>query len=97
MANVEVVLAEPFRVGAITYSWVGGFDNESEMAELAIDAGMITVIGRTYTFPEVPDFKVTSKAKAIEYLKDNPEYLKTVITPLVKEYLENTHDTSSEE
>ena len=90
------LFSEPFRVGAITYSWTGGFDNESEMAELAIDAGIIKVTGRTYTFPELPDFKVTSKAKAIEHLKNNPEYLQNVITPLVKEYLENTHDTSSE-
>lgn len=90
-------LAMPFKVGTITYSWLGGFDTESELADLAIDAGIITVVGRTYTFPELPDFKVTSKAKAIEHLKNNPEYLQSVIKPKITEYLAKTFDTTSVE
>lgn len=91
-------LAMPFKVGAITYSWLGGFDIESELADLALDANIITKIGNTYTFPEIEmTSKIVGKTKAIQFLKDNPEYLQSIIKPKVTEYLAKTFDTTSVE
>lgn len=84
-------MAPPFKVGTIVYNWETGFDLFSEIADLAIEFGVIELVGRTYTFPELPDFKVVGKANAIQYLKDNPEYTKTVIEPLVQKCLSNTN------
>ncbi len=84
-------MAPPFKVGTIVYNWENGFDLFSEVADLAIEFGIIKNEGRTYFFPEVPDFKVVGKSNAVDYLKDNAEYTKTVIEPLVAEYLKNTN------
>jgi len=80
-------LAPPFKVGTIIYNWDNGFDLFSEVGELAIEFGIIKNEKTSYFFPEVENFKAVGKKKAIEYLKDNPEYTKTVIEPLLTEYL----------
>lgn len=93
-------LAEAFKVGTVVYSWENGFDLFSEMADLAIEFGIIRNEGKTYFFPESGDFKVVGKKKAIEYLKDNPEYTKTTIQPLVEDYLKKVNlrkDETTEE
>ena len=60
-------------------------------ADLAIEFGVIKKEGNSYYFPEVEDFKVVGKNKAVEYLKDNPDYTRETIEPLVKEVLNNTN------
>lgn len=82
-------LAPPFKVGTIVYNWETGFDLFSEVADLAIEFGIIKNEGKTYFFPEVENFKAVGKKKAIEYLKDNPEYTKSVIEPLLTKYLDS--------
>lgn len=83
-------LAAPFKVGTVVYKWGVGFDFFSEVAELAIEFGIIRNEGKSYYFPELDEMKVVGKKKAIEYLKDNPEYTKAVIEPKVKEYLQSS-------
>ena len=83
-------MAPPFKVGTIVYNWETGFDLFSEIADLAIEFGVIKKEGNSYFFPEVENFKVVGKGKAVEYLKDNPEYTKQTIEPLVKEVLDRT-------
>lgn len=80
-------LSSPFKVGTIIYNWETGFDLFSEVGDLAIEFGVIKKEGNSYYFPEIKDFKVVGKNKTIEYLKDNPEYTKNIIEPLVKEIL----------
>ena len=80
-------LASPFKVGTIVYNWDNGFDLFSEVGDLAIEFGIIRNEGKTYYFPEVNDFKVVGKKAAISYLKDNPEYTKTVVEPLLTIHL----------
>ncbi len=84
-------LASPFKVGTIVYNWNTGFDTFSEIGDLALEFGVIKIEGKTYKFPELPDFKVVGKKNAIQYLKDNSEYTETVIKPLVLEYLNKTN------
>jgi recombination protein RecA len=84
-------MAPPFKVGTIVYNWETGFDLFSEIADLAIEFGVIKNEGKSYFFPGVENFKVVGKSKAVEYLKDNPEYTKETIEPLVAEYLNNTN------
>lgn len=83
-------MTPPFKVGTIVYNWETGFDLFSEIADLAIEFGVIKKEGNSYFFPNVEDFKVVGKGKAVEYLKDNPEYTKETIEPLVKEVLDRT-------
>lgn len=91
-------LAEPFKIGTIVYNWVGGFDTASEAGDIAIEADIIKVNGKTYEFPEIElDKKIVGKKKAMEFLKENPEYMKNVILPKVKEYLENKKEMIEEE
>jgi recombination protein RecA len=80
-------LAEAFKVGTVVYNWSEGFDSFSEIADLAIEFEVIKVEGKTYYFPEVEDFKVIGKKNAIQYLKDNEEYTRQIIQPLVTEIL----------
>lgn len=82
-------LAAPFKVGTVVFNWEEGFDLFSEVADLAIEFGIIKNEGKSYFFPETEDVKVVGKKKAVEYLKDNPEYTKTVIQPLLTTYLDN--------
>ncbi len=84
-------LAPAFKVGTVVYSWDHGFDSFSEIAELAIEFGIIKNEGKTYFFPDSGDFKVVGKNKAIQYLKDNPEYTKETIEPMVTEYLKSSN------
>jgi recombination protein RecA len=84
-------LAPAFKVGTVVYNWNMGFDLFSEIADLAIEFGVIRNEGKTYYFPDSGDFKAVGKKKAIEYLKDNPEYTKSTIEPLVKAYLDTTN------
>lgn len=80
-------LAEAFKVGTVVYNWSEGFDSFSEIADLAIEFEVIKVEGKTYYFPEVEDFKVIGKKNAIQYLKDNEEYTRQIVQPLVTEIL----------
>jgi recombination protein RecA len=81
-------LAAPFKVGTIVYNWETGFDLFSEIGDLAVEFGIIRKEGNTYYFPEI-DNKEVGKKKAIQYLKDNPQYTKNTIEPLVSAYLES--------
>jgi recombination protein RecA len=80
-------LAPPFKVGTIIYNWDNGFDLFSEVGDLAIEFGIIKNEGKTYYFPEVDNFKTVGKKNTIQYLKDNPDYTKKVIEPLLTEFL----------
>lgn len=80
-------MAAPFKVGTIIYNWENGFDLFSEVGDLAIEFGIIRKEGNTHFFPEIEGFKTVGKKKTIEYLKDNPEYTKAVIEPLLTNYL----------
>lgn len=93
---VKNKLATPFKVGSIVYRWEGGFDTASELGELALDAEIIKVTGKTYHLPEVDD-KLVGKKKFLQYLKDNPNYMKDVLQPLVNEYLENKEEIADED
>ena len=83
-------MAPPFKVGTVVYKWGEGFDFFSEVAELAVEFGVIRKEGNSHFFPEVEGVKMVGKKKAIQYLKDNPEYTKSVIEPKVKEYLQSS-------
>jgi len=83
-------LAPPFKVGTIIYNWENGFDLFSEIGELAIEFDIIKKVGNTYHFPQRTDTQV-GKKKTIQYLKDNPEYMKEVLEPLVKDFLSQTN------
>lgn len=89
-------LAAPFKVGTIIYHWENGFDLFSEIGDLAIEFGIIRNEGKSYFFPNVED-KIIGKKKAIEYLKDNPEYTKQVLEPLVTKYLEENKNLRPED
>ena len=80
-------LAPPFKVGTIIYNWDNGFDLFSEVGDLAIEFGIIKNEGKTYYFPEIDNFKTVGKKNTIQYLKDNPDYTKKVIEPLLTEFL----------
>lgn len=79
-------LAPAFKVGTVVYNWKTGFDLFSEIGDLAIEFDIIRNEGKSYYFPQI-DTKVVGKKAAIQYLKDNPEYVKSVLQPLVKEHL----------
>jgi len=80
-------MAPPFKVGTVIYKWGQGFDFFSEVGELAIELGVIKNEKTSY-FPPETDLKFVGKKKLMEYLKDNPEYTKAVIEPLVVKLLE---------
>jgi recombination protein RecA len=82
-------LAPAFKVGTVVYNWNNGFDLFSEIGDLAIEFGIIRNEGKSYYFPE-SNHKEIGKKNAIQYLKDNEEYVKQVIQPLVKEHLNST-------
>lgn len=81
-------LAKPFSVGTVVYKWDKGFDGFSEFAELAVEFGIIKKEKTSY-FPPDTDLKITGKKAIIQYLEDNSEYTKSIIQPLVLEYLNN--------
>lgn len=82
-------MAAPFKVGTVVYKWETGFDFSSEVAELAIEFGIIKKEGNTHFLPEVADLKFVGKKKVVAYLDDNPEYAKAVIEPLVLKVLQS--------
>ena len=87
----------PYKVGQCVYDWNKGFDRDSEIVAIAESAGIIIKKGNTYTLPEVdPDIKLSSKKKLMEYLENNPDYIKQVISPLVEEYLNNKSEIVEE-
>ena len=88
---------EPYRVGTVVYKWGVGFDFFSEVAELAIEFGIIRNEKTSYFPPEVEDLKIIGKKKMIAYLTENPEYTKAVIQPLVLKYMEENGDLRSDE
>jgi len=90
---VKNKLATPFKVGAVVYRWEGGFDNASEMAELALDADIIKINKRSYILPEIAE-PIVGKKSFIQFLRDNPKYIKETLQPLVLEYLNNKIDDS---
>lgn len=80
-------MAPPFKIGTVVYKWGVGFDFFSEVADLAIEFGIIRNEKTSYFFPECNELKIVGKAKAIQYLTDNVEYTKSVIEPLVLKHL----------
>jgi recombination protein RecA len=84
-------MSAPYKIGTVVYKWGVGFDFFSEIADLAIEFGIIKKEKASYFFPECNDLKLVGEKKAIQYLADNVEYTKAVIEPLVLKYLaENT-------
>lgn len=86
-------LAAPFKVGTVVYKWGVGFDLFSEIAELAIEFGIIRNEKTSYYFPIEggEEVKIVGKKNAIAYLKDNPDYTRAVMEPKVKEILESSN------
>ena len=82
-------MAPPYKVGTVVYKWGKGFDFFSEVAELAIEFGIIKNEKTSYFLPNT-DIKLVGVKKVIEYLFDNEEYTKTVIQPLVVDFLKRT-------
>ena len=94
-------LAKAFKVGTVVYKWGVGFDAFSEYIELALEFNLIKKDKASYLPPET-DLKITGKKAIIQYLKDNPEYVKKVIEPLILNHLNSettlrTEDTSENE
>jgi len=90
-------LADPFKVGTVVYKWGVGFDFFSEIADLAIEFNVIPCEGRTYFPPKTTEgFKLVGKKKMIDYLSDNIEYTKSVIEPLVLDYLAKNNTRQEE-
>lgn len=85
-------MAAPFKVGTVVYKWNQGFDFSSEIAQLAIEFGVIKNEKSSYFLPD-SDLKFVGKKKLIAYLDDNPEYTKQVIEPLVVNILQSSDDT----
>jgi recombination protein RecA len=83
-------LAPAFKVGTVVYNWKTGFDLFSEMGDLAIEFGLIRNEGKTYFLPET-DMKIVGKKNVVQHLKDNPEYVKEVLQPLVKNHLDSSN------
>lgn len=90
-------MAPPFKVGTVVYKWGEGFDFSSEIAQLAVEFGVIKNEGKSYYFPNLDDFKLVGKKKVIDYLNDNPEYTKQIIEPMVLEVLNNSEQLRTEE
>lgn len=82
-------MAAPFKVGTVVYKWNKGFDFFSEVAELAIELGIIKNEKVSYYLPET-DIKLIGKNKTIKYLTDNPEYTKQIIEPMVLKTLSDS-------
>lgn len=80
-------MAAPFKVGTVVYKWDSGFDFGSEIAELAIEFGIIKNEKTSYFLPKT-DIKLVGKKKVIAYLNDNLEYTKAVIEPMVLETIQ---------
>lgn len=76
-------LASPYKVGTVVYKWGVGFDFFSEIADLAVEFGIIRNEKTSYFPPETQDLKIVGKKNIIQYLNDNPEYTKNIIQPLV--------------
>lgn len=83
--------ANPFKVGTVVYKWGEGFDAFSEIAELSMEFGIIKLKGKTYTLPE-SNLEIVGKKNMLAYLKDNSEYTKKVIEPLVSSFLANNNN-----
>lgn len=79
-------MAAPFKIGTIIYKWDEGFDLFSEVGELAAEFGIIKKEGNSYYPPETEE-KLVGKKKLISFLKDNYDYTKTVLEPLVVQVL----------
>ena len=89
-------MAAPFKVGTVVYKWDYGFDFSSEIAQLAIEFGIIRNEKTSYFLPET-DIKLVGKKKVIEYLDDNPEYTKAVLEPAVMKVLEGSEKLRTDE
>ena len=90
-------LASPYGVGTVVYKWGKGFDFTSEVASLSVDFVIIEKKGNTFYLPELQDFSVVGKKKLLEHLENNEEYVKTVLEPLVLDYLEKGIDIEKDE
>lgn len=90
-------MGEPFKVGTVVYKWGVGFDFFSEVAELAIEFGIIVNEKTSYFPPEADGIKLIGKKKIIAYLQENPEYTKAVIEPLVLKYMDDNANLRSDE
>lgn len=89
-------LAPAFKVGTVVYNWHTGFDLFSEMGDLAVEFGIIRNEGKSYFLPET-DIKIVGKKNVVQHLKDNPEYVKDVLQPLVKNHLDNSANLRKED
>lgn len=90
-------MGEPFKVGTVVYKWGVGFDFFSEVAELAIEFGIIRNEKTSYYPPEKDDVKIIGKKKMIAYLQENEEYTRTIIQPLVLKYMEENGNLRADE
>lgn len=90
-------LAAPFKVGTVVYRWNIGFDPFSEIAELALEFNIIEKTGKTFMPPNTEDVKIIGKKAMIQYLRDNPDYTKSVIEPLVHNYLNSETNLRADE
>lgn len=93
-------LGIPFKVGTVVFNWNRGFDASSEIAELAVEFGIIKKEGKTYILsqanPDKTDVKLVGKKKTIEFLNSNIEYRDNVIKPLLENELKSTALRSDE-
>lgn len=83
-------LAPAFKVGTVVYNWNTGFDLFSEIGDLSVEFGIIKNEGKSYFLPET-DLKIVGKKNLIQHLKDNEGYVKEVLQPLVKTYLDSSN------
>lgn len=90
-------LAAPYKVGTVVFKWNKGFDYIGELAELAVEFGIIKQEGRTYYFPESGDLKIVGANNMEAHLNDNPEYTTSVIEPMVINYINNQGLTRPDE
>lgn len=89
-------MAAPFKVGTVVYKWNEGFDFFSEVGELAVEFGIIKKEGNSY-YPPDTEVKLVGKKKLTNYLKDNEEYTKAVIEPMVVEFLKSNQAIRKDE
>ncbi len=86
-------LGVPFKVGTVVFNWNKGFDSASEIAELAVEFGLIKQDKKTYILEKAEngeDLKIVGKKKVIEFLNTNIDYRDKYIKPALEEKLKST-------
>jgi protein RecA len=92
---VKNKMSVPFKIGVTLYDWKEGFDSASECGDLALEFGIISISGKKYTLPNI-DESITGKKKVVEFLKQNPDYVTTILQPLVESKLNNSEEIVEE-